>query len=228
MRLLAYNAPAVAVVDVGLPDGSGLELVARVRAADGVATRYDARLPLLVLSGRCAEIDRVRCFERGADDFVAKPFSYAELRLRLAALLRRTRERAGSGPLRVGDLAVDPATREVRLRGRRIELPGREFALLQAHAAAPTRVFTQEEIERRYEGAQKSMECLLQSRTMASRVPVQSPPCRADVSFWCRWNDAPCGGRTAGGARTASRLDHQRLPSDAEEGHPLRPPLRPG
>jgi len=148
LRLLAYKAPAVAVVDVGLPDGSGLELVARVRATDGVATRYDARLPLLVLSGRCAEIDRVRCFERGADDFVAKPFSYAELRLRLAALLRRTRERAGSGPLRVGDLAVDPATREVRLRGRRIELPGREFALLQALAAAPTRVFTKEELLR--------------------------------------------------------------------------------
>jgi DNA-binding response OmpR family regulator len=80
LRLLEYKQPDLAVIDLGLPDGSGLELIARVRAADGIASRLDPAIPLVVLTGRAAEIDRVRGFERGADDYVVKPFSYGELR----------------------------------------------------------------------------------------------------------------------------------------------------
>jgi DNA-binding response OmpR family regulator len=148
LRELSYKRPDVAIVDLGLPDGSGLELIGRVRAADGVASRLDPAVPILVLSGRAGELDRVRGFERGADDFVPKPFSYRELRLRLAALLRRTRERQGRGLLRVGELEVDPAAREVRLRGRRVALSQKEFALLRALAADPTRVLTKDELLR--------------------------------------------------------------------------------
>jgi DNA-binding response OmpR family regulator len=148
VRELEYRRPDLAIVDLGLPDGSGLELLARVRAADGVASRLDPQLPLMVLSGRAAELDRVRAFERGADDFVAKPFSYGELRLRVSAMLRRTREQRGHGRLRVGELELDPAAREVRLRGRRIDLSQKEFALLRALAADPTRVLTKEELLR--------------------------------------------------------------------------------
>jgi DNA-binding response OmpR family regulator len=90
----------------------------------------------------------VRGFERGADDFVTKPFSYSELRLRIGAVLRRTREHSGHGRLRVGELELDPVAREVRLRGRRVDLSQKEFALLQALAADPTRVFTKEELLR--------------------------------------------------------------------------------
>ena len=90
----------------------------------------------------------MRGFERGADDFVSKPFSYSELRLRIAAVLRRTREQRGHGRLRVGELELDPAAREVRLRGRRIDLSQKEFALLRALAADPTRVLTKEELLR--------------------------------------------------------------------------------
>src|SRR5919106_5174317 len=93
LRELEYKRPDLAIVDLGLPDGSGLELIARVRAADGIVSRLDPSIPLVVLSGRCGELDRMRGFERGADDFVSKPFSYGELRLRVAAVLRRTRER---------------------------------------------------------------------------------------------------------------------------------------
>jgi DNA-binding response OmpR family regulator len=148
LRELEYKRPDLAIVDLGLPDGSGLDLIGRVRAADGVASRLDPALPLVVLSGRSSEIDRVRGFERGADDFVVKPFSYTELRFRLAAVLRRTRERRGRGRLRVGELELDPASREVRLRGRRIELSQKEFALLRALAAEPTRVWTKNELLR--------------------------------------------------------------------------------
>jgi DNA-binding response OmpR family regulator len=148
LRELEYKRPDVAIVDLGLPDGSGLDLIARVRAADGVASRIDPSVPLVVLSGRSSELDRVRGLERGADDFVVKPFSYPELRLRLHAVLRRAGDRRGRGRLRVGDLELDPASREVRLRGRRVALSQKEFALLRALAADPTRVLTKEELLR--------------------------------------------------------------------------------
>src|SRR4051812_17692347 len=148
LRELEYRRPDLAIVDLGLPDGSGLELIERVRAADGIASRVDPAVPLIVLSARAGDHDRVRGFERGADDFVAKPFSYGELRLRIAAVLRRTLRRPGLGSLRIGHLELDPAGREVRLRGRRVELSQKEFALLRALAADPTRVFTKEELLR--------------------------------------------------------------------------------
>lgn len=148
LRLLEYRRPDLAVIDLALPDGSGLDLIRRVREADGVASRLDPSLPLVILSGRTGELDRVRGFERGADDFVSKPFSYSELRLRIAAVLRRTRARRNRGLLRVGELEVDPAGREARLRGRRVVLAAKEFALLLALASEPTRVFTKEELLR--------------------------------------------------------------------------------
>src|SRR5215212_8288019 len=93
VRLLEYKQPDLALVDLGLPDGSGLDLIRRVREADGVASRLDPGVPLVILTGRVSELDRVRGFDRGADDFVGKPFSYAELRGRLEAILRRMRPR---------------------------------------------------------------------------------------------------------------------------------------
>jgi DNA-binding response OmpR family regulator len=148
LRLLERKFPDLAVVDLGLPDASGYELLRRVRAADGVASRLDPRTPLMVLSGRASELDRVRGFDRGADDYVCKPFSYPELRGRVAALLRRCDRRAARGCLRAGDLEVDAASREVRLRGVRVELSQKEFALLRTLVGEPTRVFTKEELLR--------------------------------------------------------------------------------
>jgi DNA-binding response OmpR family regulator len=148
LRTLEYHHVDLVVVDVGLPDGSGLELVRKVREAGGPGSRLDARLPLLVVSGRAGETDRVRGFERGADDFVSKPFSYVELRLRVAALLRRSRERRSQGRLRVGELVLDPVGREVRLRGARVALSQKEFALLRQLASDPTRVWTKAELLR--------------------------------------------------------------------------------
>jgi DNA-binding response OmpR family regulator len=148
LRLLEYKYPDLAVVDLVLPDADGLELIARVRAADGVATRLNPDTPMLVLSGRVGELDRLRGFDRGADDYVVKPFSYPELRARIAALLRRADRRRRLGRLRVGGLEVDPPSREVTLGGRRIELSQKEFALLRTLASEPTRVFTKEELLR--------------------------------------------------------------------------------
>ena len=117
-------------------------LLDRVRAADGLASRIDPDLPVIVLSGRAGDADRVRSFARGADDHVTKPFLYAELLARMRAVLRRAEGRRGHGVLRVGELTLDPVTRAVRLAGRRIELSAKEFALLQALARGARRVST--------------------------------------------------------------------------------------
>ena len=148
LRLLETKFPDLAIVDVMLPDRSGLELVAAVREADGVMSRMNPRVPLLMISGRTGELDRVRGFERGCDDYVCKPFSYSELRGRVAALLRRTGHRRSLGRLRVGPLEIDPPAREVLLRGRRVELSQKEFALLRSLATEPTRVWTKAELLR--------------------------------------------------------------------------------
>jgi DNA-binding response OmpR family regulator len=148
LRLLETKFPDLAVLDVGLPDGSGLDVVRRVREADAAGDRLDQALPMLVLSGRCGELDRVRAFDAGADDFLAKPFAYAELRGRVRALLRRAERRRRTGRVRAGTLELDPASRSVRVAGRPVELTQTEFSLLRVLAAAPTTVHTKAELLR--------------------------------------------------------------------------------
>lgn len=146
--LLETTFPDLAIIDLGLPDGDGLELLADVRGADRVAGRLDPDLPLLVLSGRVAELDLLRGFDRGADDYVMKPFSYHELSARVRALLRRTQRRPRAGRLRVGSLELDPTSRQVWVSGEPVALSKKEYALLRALAGDPTRVFTREELLR--------------------------------------------------------------------------------
>jgi DNA-binding response OmpR family regulator len=152
-RLLERKFPDLAVVDVGLPDGSGLELIRTVREADGAMSRVDPDTPMLVLSGRAQEVDRLRGFDRGADDFLGKPYSYPELRARVGALLRRSQGRRAAGRLRVAGLVVDPRSREVHLHGERLALSQKEFGLLRILASEPTRVFTKSELLRTVWGA---------------------------------------------------------------------------
>ncbi len=145
---LRTSFPDLVLCDVTLPDGSGLELVRAVRGSDGLRSPVDPRTPVLVLSGRAAEPDRLRAFEQGADDMLAKPYSYAELRARIGALLRRADDRPVRTRVRVGPLQLDPASREVRVDGRPVELAAKEFALLRTLAGDPTRVFTKDELLR--------------------------------------------------------------------------------
>lgn len=148
LDLLATDPPDVAVVDVGLPDGSGLDLLRHVRTADGVISRTDPGLPVLLLSGRSGELDRLRGFERGCDDYVVKPFGYRELRSRIEAVLRRSGGPRRAGLLRVGPLEIDASSRTATLRGRPLELSHKEFQLLRVLACEPTRVLTKAELLR--------------------------------------------------------------------------------
>jgi DNA-binding response OmpR family regulator len=148
MRLLRREAPDLALIDLGLPDRDGLDLLHDIRIADRGTSRIDSHIPVILLTGRAAELDRIRGFERGADDYVVKPFSYPELRARVAAVLGRSRRRPGASRLRVGPLEVDVFTREVMLDRQPIHLSKKEFALLRTLAEDPHRVFTRDELLR--------------------------------------------------------------------------------
>jgi DNA-binding response OmpR family regulator len=147
-RLLESGFPDVAIIDLSLPDRDGLELLQQLRDSDRLAGRMDPDLPVLVLSGRAGELDRLRGFQRGCDDYVAKPFSYPELHARVASLVRRNRRRPRSGRLRVGELELDPLSRQVWVRGNSVPLSKKEFALVRALGSDPTRVFTRDELLR--------------------------------------------------------------------------------
>ncbi|MGE5336088.1 MAG: response regulator transcription factor [Nitrososphaerota archaeon] len=144
LRLCRYNHPDLLLLDLTLPDASGLDVLREIRQADGVESRFDPRLPVIVLTGRSGDTDRVRGLDSGADDYVTKPFRYPELRARIGTVLRRSR--GGGGPSRVGELIVDPARRRVTVGGKPVALSNKEFALLRVLATDPTRVFTKQEL----------------------------------------------------------------------------------
>jgi DNA-binding response OmpR family regulator len=147
LRLCHYKQPDLLLLDLRLPDASGLDVLREIRGTDGSNGRFDPDLPVIVLSGRGAPADRVRGLAEGADDYMVKPFQIEELVWRLRAVLRRRQPRR-EGPKRVGELFIDPSTREVRVAGRSVELANKEFALLRALAAEPTRVFPKQELLR--------------------------------------------------------------------------------
>ena len=145
LRLCRYNHPDLLLLDLSLPDASGLDVLREIREADGVDSRFDPRLPVIVLTGRSGETDRVRGLDSGADDYLVKPFRYPELRARIGAVLRR-RKQPEDGPRRVGDLVIDPIRRQVVVGDREVALTRKEFDLLSVLASDPTRVFTKEEL----------------------------------------------------------------------------------
>src|SRR5688500_6242690 len=93
LRAIEVRQPDLVLLDLLLGDGHGLELLDQVRSADGLGSRLDPGLPVIVLSGRTGETDRVRGFARGCDDYVSKPFSYPELHARIRAVTPRAAER---------------------------------------------------------------------------------------------------------------------------------------
>ncbi|MDQ2896523.1 MAG: response regulator transcription factor [Actinomycetota bacterium] len=166
LRLMATRAPHLAIVDLGLPDRDGLEVLREVRTSDETVSRIDPRLPMILLTGRSGELDRIRGFDRGCDDYLVKPFSYPELRGRIAAILRRSALRPGAGRLKIGPLDIDPLARRVELAGQALSLSKKEFALLRALAGEPARVFTREELLRGVWGFQN----LVPTRTLDSHA----------------------------------------------------------
>jgi two-component system KDP operon response regulator KdpE len=136
LRALDAGRPDLIVLDLGLPDIDGIAIIRRVRR--------EAATPILVLSARGQEADKIEALETGADDYVTKPFGIGEVRARIAALLRRSGGAAvGSmGILRNGSISLDPAKRIVTVRGAELDLTPREYELLKQMLASPGRLLT--------------------------------------------------------------------------------------
>jgi len=184
LRLCRYNQPDLLLLDLALPDASGLDVLREIRACDGPGARFDPHLPVIVLSGRGDDAERVRGLECGADDYLVKPFHYPELRARINAVLRRRGGRH-DGPCRVGDLVVDPARRKASVEGRDVALSNKEFSLLRVLASDPTRVFSKKELL----GEVWGYRTVAQTRTLdshASRLRRKLDPesCRYVINCW--------------------------------------------
>jgi two-component system KDP operon response regulator KdpE len=140
LRLLASRVPAVILLDLGLPDMDGQDVLRRIRATNAV--------PVVVLSARDQDAEKVQALDNGADDYVEKPFSVAELLARLRAALRHARPAAGpaSEHFTAGALEVDMAKRVVRVSGESVQLSPREYALLTLLARDAGRVLTHRQL----------------------------------------------------------------------------------
>jgi DNA-binding response OmpR family regulator len=141
LELARSGDPNVVILDVGLPGIDGFEVLGRIRSLSDV--------PVIMLTARSEEVDRVVGLTVGADDYVTKPFSPRELSARIGAVLRRvspTRDSSGGEVLRFEGLSVDLSSREVTCDGRAVELTALEFDLLVVFAESPRRVFTREQL----------------------------------------------------------------------------------
>jgi DNA-binding response OmpR family regulator len=133
------------VLDVSLPDLSGLDLLRQLRAVGDV--------PVIMLSGRGDEADRVAGLESGADDYVVKPFFPRELAARVRSLLRRSGARTRPSVLEFDELTIDTASRQALLHGIPVELTAREFDLLEFLASAPRQAFSRAQLLQRVWGS---------------------------------------------------------------------------
>ncbi|HET9497278.1 MAG TPA: response regulator transcription factor [Candidatus Limnocylindria bacterium] len=136
MRAWEARRPDAVLLDLGLPDRDGLDVIRRIRK--------EGTVPIVVLSARDAEATKVQALERGADDYVTKPFSTAELHARIRAVLRRIGGPAAGpgGVIRNGSLTIDTAAHEVRVDDEVVALVPREFQILAELMAYPGRLVT--------------------------------------------------------------------------------------
>ena len=144
---LMTSRPDALVLDLMLPGRNGLEILREVRSEPSIRD-----LPVVVLTARGTEMDKLLGFEHGADDYLTKPFSPRELVARVKALLRRAQPAREPGVLEAGALRVDTLAREVQWQGRALALTPREFELLAFLARHPSRVFSREELLRKVWG----------------------------------------------------------------------------
>lgn len=132
------STPALVLLDIMLPGMDGMDVCREIRKF--------STIPIIMLTARVEEIDRIVGLELGADDYVCKPFSPREIVARVKAVLRRSQLQPEELPLKVGPISMDCATREVTVRGKPVSLTPTELALLKALMARPNRVFTRAEL----------------------------------------------------------------------------------
>jgi DNA-binding response OmpR family regulator len=163
------TAPALLVLDLMLPGADGLDVCRTLRTRTSV--------PIIMLTARSTENDKLRGLEAGADDYMTKPFSPRELAARVGAVLRRAR--ATGEVVRVGDVEIDVIRRQVRRRGVAVPVTPTEFRLLEALAAVPGRAFTRTElVDRAFGRDSEALERTIDVHVLNLRRKLSPPPHR--------------------------------------------------
>jgi DNA-binding response OmpR family regulator len=172
------GAHDLVVLDLMLPGLDGLEVCRKLRAAE-------RQVPILMLTAKCSELDRVLGLELGADDYLTKPFSVLELVARVKALLRRAAPQpspAMTEVIALGCLRVDLARREVRVHGRDVELTAKEFDLLVHFARSPGRVMTRLQLLQQVWGyGHSGYEHTVNSHINRLRAKIERDPNRPEI-----------------------------------------------
>jgi len=179
------SRPDALVLDLMLPGRNGLEVLRELRGE--AATR---ELPVLLLTARGAEMDKLLGFDHGADDYLTKPFSPRELVARLQALLRRSRPGSAETVLESGGLRIDEAAREAAFEGRALTLTAREFDLLRFFARNPGRVLAREELLRKvwgydYLGETRTVD--VHVRRLRQKLGAEPPPIETVLGAGYKW-----------------------------------------
>jgi two-component system, OmpR family, phosphate regulon response regulator PhoB len=143
LQILARETPLLVVLDLSLPAVGGLDVLRAVRSGRAGVPR---ELPVIVLSGRNGETDRIVGLDLGADDYLVKPFSPGELAARVRSLLRRAGPSMPSDVVASGPLRIEFACREVTLHDERVDLTAKEFDLISFFATHPRQVFTRHQL----------------------------------------------------------------------------------
>jgi DNA-binding response OmpR family regulator len=181
LSCLEKKLPDLVVLDVMLPEVDGLSILRWIRDKGDT--------PVILVTARREEVDRIAGLEMGADDYVVKPFSPQELVSRVRAVLRRTKssETASAEPLVYGDLTIEMTTRLVTLSGKEITLTSREFDLLWLLASHPRQVFSREHLLQRVWGSSDYIDpstVTVHLRRLREKIePVPSQPCHL-VTVW--------------------------------------------
>lgn len=155
LQAVVRVSPELVILDMGLPDLDGTELLKMIRAVSAV--------PIIVATARNEDRDVIRTLDAGADDYLVKPFSVDQLEARVRAVLRRTGSEGRPGPLAVGDLVIDVAAREARLDGDPLDLSPKEFDVLRFLAERPGEVVSKRELlaevwRQPYGGSEKTVD----------------------------------------------------------------------
>jgi two-component system KDP operon response regulator KdpE len=167
LTMLARNRVDVVVLDLGLPDIDGLDVLARIRAGSAV--------PVIVLSSRADEPGKVKALDLGADDYVTKPFGMDELLARLRAALRHRLQQQGEKPVfHSGDLSVDLVRRIVTVRGQEVKLTPREYDVLRLLVIHAGKVLTHKFILREVWGTETDVQYLrIYIRTLRQKIEAE-------------------------------------------------------
>jgi phosphate regulon transcriptional regulator PhoB len=163
LRQVRHASPDLVLLDLMLPAMGGLEVCRKLRQDPATVA-----LPIVMLTAKGDEVDRVLGLELGADDYIVKPFSPKELLARVRAVLRRARPAPGAAGIAIGALAIDPGTRTVTVQGAPLTLTHKEFELLGALADAQGRVLSREFLLDRVWGYSRAGE--IESRTVDVHV----------------------------------------------------------